>query len=42
MIRPDRVARYAAQGLLVSDGRGLRLTRSGQPFVDALLREIAA
>jgi putative oxygen-independent coproporphyrinogen III oxidase len=42
MIRPDRVARYAAQGLLVSDERGLRLTRSGQPFVDALLREIAA
>jgi oxygen-independent coproporphyrinogen-3 oxidase len=42
IIRLDRVARYAAQGLLAHDKLGLRLTRSGHPFVDALLREIAA
>jgi oxygen-independent coproporphyrinogen-3 oxidase len=42
VLRPDRVARYQAQGLLEHDERGLRLTLAGQPFVDAVLREIAA
>ncbi|MBC7506704.1 MAG: coproporphyrinogen III oxidase, partial [Sandarakinorhabdus sp.] len=41
VLRPDRVARIAAQGLLEYDPRGLRLTRAGQPFVDAVLKEIA-
>ncbi|OYU15977.1 MAG: coproporphyrinogen III oxidase [Alphaproteobacteria bacterium PA4] len=42
VLRGDRVATLAAQGLLVRDDRGLRLTTAGQPFVDAVLREIAA
>jgi oxygen-independent coproporphyrinogen-3 oxidase len=42
VLRSDRVATLAAQGLLVHDDRGLRLTTTGQPFVDAVLREIAA
>ena len=42
ILRPDRVALYAAQGLLEHDANGLRLTPAGQPFVDAVLREIAA
>ena len=41
-LRPDRVAWLAAQGLLVHDAVGLRLTLAGQPFVDAVLKEIAA
>ncbi len=39
---PDRVARLVDQGLLAHDARCLRLTPAGQPFVDAVLREIAA
>ncbi len=42
VLRPDRVARIAAQGLLEHDEDGLRLTLAGQPFVDAVLKEIAA
>jgi oxygen-independent coproporphyrinogen-3 oxidase len=42
VLHPARVAQYAAQGLLEHDVRGLRLTPAGQPFVDAVLREIAA
>ncbi len=42
VLRPDRVARLTAQGLLIHDAKGLRLTPQGQPFVDAVLREIAA
>nr|WP_310522901.1 radical SAM family heme chaperone HemW [Polymorphobacter sp.] len=42
VLRPDRVARIVAQGLLEHDARGLRLTPAGQPFVDAVLKEIAA
>jgi oxygen-independent coproporphyrinogen-3 oxidase len=42
MLRPDRVARLAAQGLLVHDSTGLRLTPAGQPFVDAVLKDIVA
>ena len=42
VVRPDRVARLTAQGLLIHDALGLRLTPAGQPFVDAVLREIAA
>jgi putative oxygen-independent coproporphyrinogen III oxidase len=42
VLRPDRVARIVAQGLLEHDERGLRLTLAGQPFVDAVLKEIAA
>ena len=42
VLRPDRVARIVAQGLLEKDARGLRLTEAGQPFVDAVLKEIAA
>jgi oxygen-independent coproporphyrinogen-3 oxidase len=42
VLRADRVARIVAQGLLEHDERGLRLTLAGQPFVDAVLKEIAA
>ncbi len=42
VLRADRVARIVAQGLLEHDQRGLRLTLAGQPFVDAVLKEIAA
>ena len=42
VLRPDRVARIVAQGLLEHDASGLRLTLAGQPFVDAVLKEIAA
>ncbi len=42
VLRADRVARIVAQGLLELDERGLRLTLAGQPFVDAVLKEIAA
>jgi oxygen-independent coproporphyrinogen-3 oxidase len=42
VLRPDRVARIVAQGLLDHDARGLRLTLAGQPFVDSVLKEIAA
>jgi putative oxygen-independent coproporphyrinogen III oxidase len=42
VLRPDRVARIVAQGLLEHDARGLRLTEAGQSFVDAVLKEIAA
>ncbi|MFZ4688347.1 MAG: radical SAM family heme chaperone HemW [Polymorphobacter sp.] len=42
VLRADRVARIAAQGLLVHDAQGLRLTLAGQPFVDAVLKDIAA
>jgi hypothetical protein len=42
ILRPDRVARIVAQGLLEQDVDGLRLTLAGQPFVDAVLKEIAA
>jgi putative oxygen-independent coproporphyrinogen III oxidase len=41
-LRADRVARIVAQGLLEHDSQGLRLTLAGQPFVDAVLKEIAA
>ena len=41
VLRPDRVARIAAQGLLEHDAHGLRLTLAGQPFVDAVLKEVA-
>ncbi|GGE08285.1 coproporphyrinogen III oxidase [Polymorphobacter glacialis] len=41
ILRPDRVARIVAQGLLEHDAQGLRLTPAGQPFVDAVLKEIA-
>ena len=41
VVRPDRVDRLVAQGLLEHDDAGLRLTLAGQPFVDAVLREIA-
>ncbi|MFZ4110641.1 MAG: radical SAM family heme chaperone HemW [Polymorphobacter sp.] len=42
VLRGDRVARIVAQGLLEHDSYGLRLTPAGQPFVDAVLKEIAA
>ena len=42
VLRPDRVARLVAQGLLEYDDDCLRLTLAGQPFVDAVLKEIAA
>ena len=42
VLRSDRVARLVAQGLLEYDDHGLRLTLAGQPFVDAVLKEIAA
>lgn len=42
VLRPDRVTRIVEQGLLEHDQRGLRLTLAGQPFVDAVLKEIAA
>ncbi len=42
VLRADRVARIVAQGLLEHDAQGLRLTLAGQPFVDAVLKEIAA
>ena len=42
ILRPDRVARLVDQGLLEQDSRGLRLTLAGQPFVDTVLKEIAA
>ncbi len=42
VLRADRVARIVAQGLLEHDSHGLRLTLAGQPFVDAVLKEIAA
>ena len=42
VLRGDRVARIVAQGLLEHDLYGLRLTPAGQPFVDAVLKEIAA
>jgi oxygen-independent coproporphyrinogen-3 oxidase len=42
ILRRDRVARLMTQGLIEHDARGLRLTPAGQPFVDAVLREIAA
>ena len=42
VLRADRVARIVAQGLLEHDSQGLRLTLAGQPFVDAVLKEIAA
>jgi oxygen-independent coproporphyrinogen-3 oxidase len=41
-LRADRVARFAAQGLLQHDAAGLRLTAAGQPFVDSVLKDIAA
>ena len=41
VLRPDRVARIVSQGLLEQDSNGLRLTLAGQPFVDAVLKEIA-
>ena len=42
VLQPDRVARLAAQGLLEHDATGLRLTLAGQPFVDTVLKDIAA
>lgn len=42
VLRADRVARLVGQGLLEHDASGLRLTLAGQPFVDAVLKEIAA
>jgi len=42
VVKPDSVARLTTQGLLIHDEKGLRLTLAGQPFVDAVLREIAA
>ena len=42
ILRAERVEMLIAQGLLVDDGKVLRLTTAGQPFVDAVLREIAA
>jgi oxygen-independent coproporphyrinogen-3 oxidase len=42
VLRADRVAVLAGQGLLECDAEGLRLTLAGQPFVDAVLREIAS
>ncbi len=42
VLRADRVARIVAQGLLEHDSDGLRLTPAGQPFVDHVLKEIAA
>lgn len=42
ILRPDRVARLVDQGLLEHDAQGLRLTPDGQPFVDTVLKEIAA
>ena len=41
-LRPDRVALLVAQGLLEHDSAGLRLTPAGQPFVDTVLKDIAA
>ena len=40
-VRPDAVARLVAQGLLLSDARGLRLTAAGWPLANAVLAEIA-
>ena len=42
ILRAERVQMLIGQGLLHDDGRVLRLTTAGQPFVDAVLREIAA
>ncbi|KAB7645480.1 radical SAM family heme chaperone HemW [Polymorphobacter fuscus] len=42
VLRPDRVVRLVDQGLLEQDTQGLRLTAAGQPFVDAVLKQIAA
>jgi oxygen-independent coproporphyrinogen-3 oxidase len=36
------VARLVAQGLVADDPAGLRLTAAGQPFVDTILKAIAA
>ena len=40
-VRPDAVARLAAQGLIVADARGIRLTAAGWPLANAVLAEIA-
>jgi oxygen-independent coproporphyrinogen-3 oxidase len=42
ILRPERVARLVDQGLIEQDSRLLRLTLAGQPFVDTVLKEIAA
>ncbi len=42
ILRADRVAMLVGQGLLAFDAGGLRLTVAGQPFVDAVLRDVAA
>jgi oxygen-independent coproporphyrinogen-3 oxidase len=42
ILRADRVARLVDQGLLEQDAQRLRLTLAGQPFVDTVLKEIAA
>jgi oxygen-independent coproporphyrinogen-3 oxidase len=41
-LKPDRVTRLVAQGLVDHDAAGLRLTPAGQPFVDTILKDIAA
>jgi putative oxygen-independent coproporphyrinogen III oxidase len=40
-VKPDAVARLVAQGLLIYDGRGMRLTAAGWPLANAVLAEIA-
>ena len=42
ILRPERVARLVDQGLIEQDSHLLRLTLAGQPFVDTVLKEIAA
>ena len=42
ILRPERVAQLVDQGLLEQDPHVLRLTLAGQPFVDTVLKEIAA
>lgn len=41
-IEPDAATRLATLGLLENDATGLRLTRSGRPLVNAVLRELPA
>jgi oxygen-independent coproporphyrinogen-3 oxidase len=40
-VKPDAVARLVAQGLLIYDARGMRLTAAGWPLANAVLAEIA-
>ena len=42
LIDPKAVARYAAQGLVETDGTRLTVTETGMPVLNALIAELVA